>query len=130
MGFFSWITQDTHSSIPNKFSGLGTFRVIMQDDKGNQYVEDNYEGYGVFGGKDYFELMDEMNGGTGDRSRAISLYYSGEEGIKFPSLTERGGYLIDKPEDCDAQGYFYSEEEDEDEEDYDYYEEEDEEDEF
>lgn len=117
MGFFSWITQDTNCSISNSSSGAGTFRVFMQDDKGNQYVEDNYEGYGVFGGKDYFELMDEMNGGTGDRSRAIKLYYSGEEGVKFPSLTENGGYLNEKPQDCDAQGYFYyDEDEDESEE--------------
>lgn len=128
MGFFSWITQDTDRSISNSFSGAGTFRVVMQDDKGNQYVEDNYEGYGVFGGKDYFELMDEMNGGTGDRSRAIELYSSKEEGVKFPSLTEHGGYLNEKPQDCDFQGYFYCEEDEEEEEDY-YYEE-DEEDEF
>lgn len=122
MGFFSWITQDTDRSISNCFSGAGTFRVIMQDDKGNQYVEDNYEGYGVFGGKDYFELMDKMNGGTGDRSRAIGLFYSGEEGVKFPSLTEHGGYLNEKPQDCEYQGYFYIDEEDEEEEEY-YYEE-------
>lgn len=117
MGFFSWHTQDTGRSISNSFSGVGTFRVIMQDDKGNRFVEDNYEGYGVFGGKDYFELMDEMNGGTGDRSRGIKLYYSGEEGVKFPSLTENGGYLSEKPYDCEAQGYFYyDEDEDESEE--------------
>ena len=122
MGFFSWITQDTDRSISNSFSGVGTFRVIMQDDQGNQYIEDNYEGYGVFGNKDYFELMDEMNGGTGDRSRAIGLYYSGEEGVKFPSLTEQGGYLNEKPQDCDVQGYFYYEEDEEEYDDY-YYEE-------
>ena len=36
--------------------------VVMCDDKGNKYVEECYEGYGVFGGKDFYELVAEMNG--------------------------------------------------------------------
>ena len=51
MGFYSWITQDTGRSIANAYSGLETFNVIMTDDKGNQFAEEDYEGYGVFGGK-------------------------------------------------------------------------------
>ena len=35
----------------------------MTDDKGNRWEESNYDGYGVFGGKDYYALLDEMNGG-------------------------------------------------------------------
>ena len=38
--------------------------VVMCDDKGNKYVEECYEGYGVFGGKDFYELVAEMNGYT------------------------------------------------------------------
>ncbi len=56
MGFFSWKTMDTDKSISNAYSNRGTFRVQMVDDKGNVWTEDNYEGYGVFGGKDYYEL--------------------------------------------------------------------------
>ena len=43
MGFFSWITEDTGRSIVNAYSGLETFKVIMTDDKGNQFVEEDYE---------------------------------------------------------------------------------------
>ena len=64
MGFFSFFTQDTHESIPNTFSNRPTFPVTMADDKGNTWVENDYEGYGVFGGKDYYELLDEMNRDT------------------------------------------------------------------
>lgn len=28
---------------------------------GTDYVEDNYEGYGVFGGRDFYELLADMN---------------------------------------------------------------------
>lgn len=64
MGFFSWITQDTNRSIHNKFTKHKPFTVIMTDNKGNRYVENDYEGYGVFGGKDYYDLTAEMNGMT------------------------------------------------------------------
>tara|TARA_R100000773_G_scaffold12074_3_gene11130 strand:- start:256 stop:615 length:360 start_codon:yes stop_codon:yes gene_type:complete len=107
MGFFSWNTQDTDRSIANSYSNEDTFKVIMTDDKGNQWEETNYEGYGEFGGKDYFVLLDEMNGGTGDRSRGIDLYYNKSYEVKYPSLSECGAYYFKKPEDCEAQGYFY-----------------------
>ena len=108
MGFFSWKTQDTDRSICNAFSGQETFKVIMTDHKGNQWIEDNYEGYGVFGGKDFYELLDEMNGGDGDRSNGISLAYNKERNdIKFPSLSECGAYYFEPPNDCKYQGYFY-----------------------
>jgi hypothetical protein len=109
MGFFSWRTQDTDRSIPNVFSDRTPFKVVMVDDKGNKYVEENYNGYGEFGGKDFYELLDEMNGGKGDRMAGIDLAFN-EEGKKFisPSLSEAGWYCDgDAPENCDAQGYFY-----------------------
>ena len=49
MGQFSWFTQDTHHRIVNGEQ----HRVIMTDNKGNQSIEDCYDGYGEFGGKDY-----------------------------------------------------------------------------
>ena len=78
MGFFSWITQDTLESISNRHSFKDTFTVYLVDDKGNKWKEDNYEGYGEFGGKDYYVLLDEMNGGSGDRMRGHSLFYKPE----------------------------------------------------
>ncbi len=108
MGFFSWITQDTGRSIANAYSGLEMFKVIMTDDKGNQWVEENYEGYGVFGGKDYYELLSEMNGGNGDRTEGIGLAFNKErKRIKYPSLSEDGKYREGQPESCPDQGYFY-----------------------
>ena len=93
MGFFSWITEDTGRSIVNAYSGLETFKVIMTDDKGNQFVEEDYEGYGEFGGKDYHEL---------------SLAHDKEkEGVKFPSLSEDGKYREGEPKSCPDQGFFY-----------------------
>lgn len=104
MGVFSWKTQDTGRSIVNRYSCIKTFPVIMTDDKGNQYREDNYEGYGVFGGKDYYALLDEMNGGTGDRGAGIDLAFSDKDYIS-PSLSQCGYYYDGQaPEGCPSQG--------------------------
>ena len=85
MGFFSWRTQDTDKSIANHYSVRSTFRVQMMDNKGNVWTENNYDGYGVFGGKDYYELLAEMNGITDKdtdrlRSAGISLAFQADPG--------------------------------------------------
>jgi len=92
MGFFSWKTQDTDRSIANTYSNTKTFRVQMIDNKGNVWTETQYDGYGVFGGKDYYELLDQMNGGKGDRSRGIDLACGKEKTgseILFPALVTK-----------------------------------------
>jgi len=62
MGLFSWKTQDTNRSIPcDGNSSRPTFPVTMTDNKGNVWNEPNYEGYGEFGGKDYYQLVAEMS---------------------------------------------------------------------
>lgn len=129
MGFFSWKTQDTDTSISNNYSIRGTFKVDMIDDKGNVWTETNYEGYGIFGGKDYYELLAEMNGETSSyegeaytndmRSKGISIAFSKNngsgvhtEGVKYPNLIEESkGWTYDElgPESCDDQGFFYAE---------------------
>lgn len=58
MGQFSWFTMDTHHRIVNGEEHT----VYLVDDKGNKWKEERYEGYGVFGGKDFYELLAEMNG--------------------------------------------------------------------
>lgn len=111
MGFFSWKTQDTHRSISNRYSTLATFRVFMHDNKGNKWEENGYEGYGMFGGKDYHELLAEMNGYGSDRNKGINLFFSGDN-ILFPQLTQsphppsKFDFYI-KPEVCEYQGFFY-----------------------
>lgn len=62
MGFFSWKTSDTDKSIPNYFSSRQPFTVHVITEDGQVFTEDNYEGYGVFGGKDIYVLAAELNG--------------------------------------------------------------------
>jgi hypothetical protein len=139
MGFFSWKTQDTDKSIANKYSIRSTFRVQMMDDKGNVWTENDYDGYGEFGGKDYYELLAEMNGAYVDkefrdtmtdgqytnmmRMEGINMAFNGNtmgvgtEGVKYPNLVEMAdGWRYDPigPENCEYQGFFYDEETDED----------------
>ena len=120
MGFFSWITQDTDRSISNQHSHRYTFTVYMHDDKGNVWKEDNYEGYGEFGGKDYYELVAEMNGEISDRQAGIDIAFKNHlpnPDIKYPNLTETSDWewISEEAEHCSDQGYFYGDE-DEDEE--------------
>jgi len=138
MGFFSWKTQDTDKSIANNYSNRNVFRVEMIDNAGNVFIEDNYEGYGRFGGKDYYELLAEMNGfesdKTGDeytdeaRGFGISLAFSKDnhsgiatEGVYYPNLVEQAKgwvYEMGGPDNCEYQGYFYDEEDYDGEDDY------------
>lgn len=62
MGYFSWKTSDTKRSIPNRYSSRDTFPVFMVLPDGRIFREDDYEGYGVFGGRDFFGLVAELNG--------------------------------------------------------------------
>lgn len=102
MGQFSWFTMDTHHRIVNG----EPYRVVMTDNKGNKWVEECYEGYGVFGGKDYYELLAEMNGLGSDRFKGIDLAFTNSpEGRNpdciFPSLTESGEYMGGKAPETD-----------------------------
>jgi len=137
MGFFSWNTQDTDKSIANQYSNRKTFRVQMLDNKGNVWTEDDYEGYGRFGGKDYYELLAEMNGFTSDKTGEV---YTDEargfgidvafkdngsgvatEGVYYPNLIEKADgwvYEMGGPDSCDYQGYFYDETDYDDEDEY------------
>ena len=134
MGFFSWKTQDTDKSIANTYSNNKTFRVQMIDNKGNVWTETQYDGYGVFGGKDYYELLAEMNGFTSDktgeaytdeaRGFGITIAFSGNssgvgtEGVYYPNLIEMADgwvYEMSGPDNCEYQGYFYDETDYEDE---------------
>lgn len=119
MGMFSWYTQDTNHRIVNG----EPFRVVMTDNKGNQYIEECYEGYGEFGGKDYYELLAEMNGYTHDivayengypitkRDKGIELAFDGDPtgrnpNVLHPSITESGEYFDGiAPESDPNQGF-------------------------
>jgi hypothetical protein len=68
-GQFSWMTQDTGQQIGSQDENK--IPVYMFDDKGKYYYENDYDGYGVFGGMDYYELLDKMNGFANVRSLVI-----------------------------------------------------------
>jgi hypothetical protein len=117
MGFFSWKTSDTNKSIANKHSDRRTIPVKMLDDKGNEWFEHDYEGYGVFGGKDYYELLAEMNPRKrrnikDKRSRGITIAFDlSLKNVKRPKFSAIGNQFAwhDLPDSpiCEYQGYFY-----------------------
>lgn len=114
MGYFSWKTQDTNRSIASANSTRKTFTVFMRDNKGNKWIENDYEGYGVFGGKDFYELLAEMNGKK-TREEGIGLWY-GDLPFLSPNLFEREKpeWINRPPEECEFQGYFYDDEDEND----------------
>ena len=83
-GQFSWMTQDTDNQIGSEPEN--TITVYMHDNKGNTWREDNYQGYGEFGGMDYYELLAKMNGYTEDDIERLS----DRNIISFPELRNIG----------------------------------------
>lgn len=64
MGFFSWITSDTERSVSNIHSDRGAFPVyvlIPGEFGGGAIRESEYGGYGIFDGKDIYDLVAEWN---------------------------------------------------------------------
>jgi hypothetical protein len=120
MGFFSWKAQDTGRSIPSHYSQRQTITVYMLDNKGNKWKEDDYEGYGVFGGKDYYELLAEMNGKS-TREEGIDIEFNNLVGENYitQNLNEHDlfKWVNRRPECCEHQGFFYPDH-DEDNDDY------------
>jgi hypothetical protein len=101
MGQFSWIAQNSNKAIiihyyrPEYFTGATTH--YMWDNKGNVWVEEAYEGYGMFGGKDYYVLLAEMNktysSEIDDETKridgiAIEFSRSQTHQFLFPNLTD------------------------------------------
>jgi len=120
-GQFSWFTQDTGQQIGSEEENM--IPVYMFDDKGKYYYEPNYDGYGDFGGMDYYALLDMMNGGKGDRYRGIDLAFGNEKTasrVLFPALVARPNEFDYKTHDFtqepknDPNQSWYADEEDED----------------
>ena len=78
-GQFSWMTQDTGEQIGSQDENQ--IPVYMFDDKGKYYYENDYDGYGVFGGKDYYDLVAEMNGYTADNAEEFGGMFNDLRGI-------------------------------------------------
>jgi len=133
-GQFSWMTQDTEQQIGSERENTLPF-VYMHDDKGNKWLEKNYDGYGEFGGKDYYDLVAEMNGYTLDDAEKLGGTFNDLRGIGiklafgelepknggpvlFPALTVSAtlpnGHDFTKEAETDPNQSWYAEEEDED----------------
>jgi len=139
-GQFSWMTQDTEQQIGSEKEN--TIDVYMFDNKGKYWHEPSYDGYGEFGGKDYYDLVAEMNGYTTDdaeefggtfkelRGIGIKLAFGELEPknggpVLFPALIADPAYFNYKTHDFTKeaeqdpnQSWYTSEYEDEDEDDY------------
>lgn len=95
MGQFSWFCQDTGERIvagENK-------TVYMTDDKGHTWKEECYKGYGVFGGKDFYELLAEMNGKGSDRIAGIDLAFgiTPDGRCQYPNADNPNLCYLEKP---------------------------------
>jgi hypothetical protein len=127
-GQFSWMTQDTDTQIGSEREN--TITVYMYSDKGERWEEKGYEGYGEFGGKDYYELLAQMNGvENADRQDGIDIAF-GKKKVKgkvlFPALVQDAKYNWKRHDftvqpDNDPNQSWYQEPEDDD--DYDEYDE-------
>lgn len=146
MGFFSWRTSDTGRSISNRYSDREVFQVHMITRDGLVWSESNYEGYGVFGGKDFYELLAELNSGNKKtREAGIDITFNNNPSgdynglFEMPKLVE--DLIIDYndyedgeeelykerflewfdslpyPETCESQGFFYDSDDEDDDDD-------------
>lgn len=103
MGCFSWFTQDkSNTRIVMGVVKKPIYLIGEIDGKRITFTENlYYDGYGDFGGKDYYEFMAEMNGKTladfdGDRQKlrqsGIDMAFDGDPRgrstkWKHPTLT-------------------------------------------
>jgi hypothetical protein len=115
MGFFSWETSDTNESIRNSFTEEGATPCKMLFPDGTVIECDDYEGYGTFSGVDFYEAVDKLNGGDGDRDNGIRLMdvnsnLAAPVGViapRFVSMDYEGDWAsVPDSKQCDEQGYF------------------------
>jgi coenzyme F420-reducing hydrogenase delta subunit len=127
-GQFSWMTQDTGNQIGSEKQN--TIAVTMFDDKGNKWEEKSYDGYGEFGGKDYYELLAQMNGiENPNRQDGIDIAFDKKKvkgKVLFPALVEDPKRFNFKKHDFTQeaehdpnQSWYQEEEYDDDYEEYD-----------
>jgi len=114
MGLFSWIAQNSDRSII--ISYFATRRrpcrtVYMWDNLGRRWVEPAYEGYGIFGGKDYYVLLAEMNREyeedvDDEVKRVDGINMEGNSETLHPNLTDcpQWTWRNECPSSCPNQG--------------------------
>lgn len=76
MGQFSWFTSDKNERIVAD----ETVDIYMSGSDHQVFHQKTpYEGYGEFGGKDFYEYLAELNDLPSDRGAGIELAYSGKK---------------------------------------------------
>jgi hypothetical protein len=123
MGFFSWKTEEGES-ISNSSSKRGALPVYMYLPDGQVVFEKNYEGYGVFGGLDFYSLVakynkPEMCSGNEEEDRSIGIEYEYHSGAAYNKIIMPRFSIFKNldynkmlnPMVCEDQGYFYSDDE-------------------
>ena len=116
MGQFSWITSDTDKSVLCD----GTVKVKMLSPDGRVFEERNYEGYGVFGGMDFYALVAELNGKGNDRQDGIDLFFADNQGgdpvVVLPKIVSIDAVeefdMYPESRSCPEQGWRQYDEED------------------
>ena len=121
-GQFSWMTQDSNKQIGSEKQN--TIDVYMYDNEGNKWKETRYDGYGVFGGMDFYDLVATMNGYDADRQKGIDLAFGKlktkdkKRKTLFPALVENPRYnwkrhdFTEQPENDPDQSWYQEEEDD------------------
>ena len=121
-GQFSWMTQDSNKQIGSEKQN--TIDVYMYDNEGNKWKETKYDGYGVFGGMDFYDLVATMNGYDADREKGIDLAFGKlktkdkKRKTLFPALVEDPRYnwkrhnFTEQPENDPNQSWYQEEEDD------------------
>lgn len=123
MEYFSWKTSEG-VSISNWRSSRGPLPVYMLTPDGRKVFEERYDGYGDFGGLDFFAVIDELNNGRcpdcGNRDDGIDTYYDKSRyPLRLPRFTTdptKTWEELNDPEYCPDQGYFYADGDDGNEE--------------
>jgi len=129
-GQFSWMTHDTGDQIGSE--PPNNIIVYMYDNEGNKWKETRYDGYGNFGGMDYYELVATMNGYDADRGKGVDLAFGKlktkdkKRKTLFPALVTDPRYNWKRHDfteeaDGDPNQSWYQEEEEDDRYGYDDY---------
>lgn len=108
MGFFSWKCSKCGDSIYNRHSDKKELSECYLITPTRTIYEPYYDGYGVFGGIDIYELLGEGNRGLG-----LDKYFDSPENLPFEiklvyktCFLNEGYDKLASSEVCDKQGFF------------------------
>jgi hypothetical protein len=117
MGLFSWFTADTGRCICIVRSFTVYMHAVFPDGSRPMFEEELYNGSGEFGGKNYIDLLSEMNPQWGDDATVHGKHLRGahlsKDATRYPQLTETAEFpplesFFKQCEICPAQGFFYN----------------------